>query len=77
MHTTNDEAIVLKTPEAIEFFRLAQLKAVLSLEIKGLKVWRGQSAYVRAKKLYGLKGSRQSVLTQLTKMVDDDILHAD
>jgi len=67
------DSIILNTPEQIAFFRLAQLKAVLTLELKGIRVWRTTTAYATAKRVSGLKGSRASVLAQLTKMVEDAI----
>ncbi len=53
-----------------EFFQLAARKGALALEIKGLKR-RGRSAYSICKEVYGLKGSRQAVLDQMQKMVDN------
>lgn len=65
-------SIVLDTPEGIEFYLLASRKAALSLEIKGLRHSRG-SVYALCKRVYGLKGNRQSVLAQMEKMVEDAI----
>ena len=56
----------------LEFFRLAQCKAKLKLEMVGMKC-RGPSAYSQAKKWYGLKGTRTTVLEQLERMVKDAI----
>jgi len=69
----NTDPIIFDTPEGIAFFRLAQLKAVLSLELKGFKMWRNTSAYSQAKRQFGLKGSRQAVYDQLCTMVDEAI----
>jgi len=65
----NNEVLVFKTKEEIDFFRLAQTKARLKLEIAGMQC-RGQSAYSQAKKWYGLKGNRQRVLAQMEEMVE-------
>lgn len=60
------------TPEGIAFFQLAARKGALKLECLGMKR-RGQSAYSICKQVYGLKGSRESVLVQMQKMVEDAI----
>lgn len=54
--------------------RLVQLLArrgALSLEIKGLRR-RGRSAYSIVKETYGLRGSRESVLHQLTDLIEQE-----
>ena len=53
--------MMIDTPEKIEAFRLLQLKAVLKLETKGMKMWQGKSAYSVVKEMTGLKGSKQKV----------------
>jgi hypothetical protein len=60
---------VIDTPQGIAFMQLLARKAALSLEIKGLKR-HGRSAYSICKEVYGLKGTRQSVLNQMQAMVD-------
>ena len=50
--------MMIDTPEKIEAFRLLQLKAVLKLETKGMKMWQGKSAYSVVKEMTGLKGSK-------------------
>jgi len=64
---------VIDTPEGIEFFQLCARKGALSLEIRGLKR-HGRTAYSICKEVYGLKGSRKSVLAQMQAMVDTAIL---
>ncbi len=64
------ETIVIDTPEGIEFAHLLARRGALRLEIFGLRR-SGRSAYAICKEVYGLKGSRQSVLNQLNKMIDD------
>lgn len=59
----------MATPEQ---FRLLALRGALKLELLGMKR-RGRSAYVIAKEQYGLRGSRQSVLDQLNKKVEEEI----
>ena len=54
-------AFIADTPEKISFVRLAALKAGLSLELKGMKMTRGRTAYSILKGM-GYKGSRSAVL---------------
>lgn len=61
-------ATVVSTPEGIEFFQLIARRGALSLELKGLHR-RGRSAYSICKQVYGLKGSRESVLAQLDAII--------
>lgn len=66
----SDEPLrILDTPDGIAFYRLAATKSALSLELKGIRIRRGFSAYAFAKRTYDLKGSRESVLRQLEGMV--------
>ena len=45
-------------------------RQALKLQMKGIKT-RGRSAYVLIKERYGLKGSKQRVLEQFTKIIED------
>ena len=51
-----------------QIFHMLQLKGAIKLEIKGLKT-RGGSAYAHAKRIYGVKGSREKIVTYLEEMV--------
>jgi len=62
--------MILDTPDAIARYQLAVIKGRLKLEIKGMKFSRGETAYAAAKRLYGVKGSREKVLAQLQDMID-------
>jgi len=62
------ETIVLDKPDQIAFARLCALKAMLKLEILGLRR-RGRSAYSLLKDL-GYKGSRMKVLKAVQNDVD-------
>ena len=62
-----DQAIVLDTPDAINFFQVARLCSALKLEIIGLKHSRG-SVYAWCKKQYGFKGNKDKVLAQMVAM---------
>jgi hypothetical protein len=56
------------TGNQISLFKLLALKSVIKLEILGIKR-RGPSAYSIAKKQYGFKGNRISVLKQVELLI--------
>ena len=59
----------LTTPEQIERYRLATLRAALKLEIAGMKR-RGPSAYAILKK-EGFTGTRADILEQINKQLEN------
>ena len=59
----------LTTTDQIETFRLITLRSALKLEIKGMKMSRGQSAYKILKSM-GFTGLRQSVLEHVTDEIE-------
>jgi len=65
-------AVVIDTPEGVSFARLAALKGALKLEVIGLKR-RGRSAYSILKSDYGYRGSRESVLKQVTEDIEQEL----
>ncbi len=62
---------MLDAPNQIEFFRLLTLRQMLKLELLGMKRT-GRSAYSIIKQETGLKGSRQSVYEQFSKLLGKD-----
>ena len=60
--------IVVDTPNGIAMFQLCARRGALKLEILGMHR-RGPSAYSICKKVYGLKGNRQSVLEQMEALI--------
>ncbi len=60
----------LTEPWQIALFRLKALAKGLELEIKGMKMSRGRSAYSIAKEEYGLKGNRTTVLEKLNALYE-------
>jgi len=60
---------IFDTPEQISVFRLLTLKSALKLEIRGIRVRRGFSAYSAVKRQFGIKGDRASVLKQLEDII--------
>lgn len=66
--TTTDTAIVLDTPEKIRYFREMMIYKGLRLENNTngrMRLSRRVSCYALAKKEFGLRGGRGSVLAQL------------
>lgn len=59
------------TDSHISLYRMAGLLHCLKLEIKGLKMSKGQSAYSLIKKQYSLRGNKQSVLEQFVKIYEN------
>lgn len=61
------EAVIIDmtVPENRKFLHLLQLKGAIKLEILGMRHSSGRSAYAHAKKIYGFRGSRESVLAQI------------
>ena len=62
--------MIIDNPNHIELYQMMVQKQALQLEIYGMKT-RGRSAYVLIKEMYKLKGSKQKVLEQFTKMIED------
>ncbi len=62
--------MIIDNPNHIQLYQMMVQKQALKLEIYGLKT-RGKSAYVLIKEMYGLKGSKQKVLEQFTKIIED------
>ena len=61
---------ILDTPEKIQRFRLLTLRQALKLEIQGM---RGRfNAYQIIKQETGLKGNKQAVFNQLSKLLDKE-----
>ena len=62
---------LLTEPNEINAFRLLSLQKALKLELKGLKVSRGISAYKIIKEEFNLKGNKLKVFDQYTKILQD------
>lgn len=65
--------MILDTPEAIARYRLLTLKSALSLEVLGMKRSHGPSVFSIVKKEFGFKGTKQSVLDQLTAKIQNHV----
>lgn len=63
--------ITLETPKQINGACMLIQRKALQLEIKGMTLSRGRTAYAIIKEAYGFKGSKQSVLEQFTAYIKD------
>jgi hypothetical protein len=54
----------------IHVYRMKVLLRALALEIKGMKISKGQSAYSVIKNQFNLKGSKQKVFDQFQQIVN-------
>jgi len=66
--------MILNTPEQINHFRNLTLLSMLKLEIKGLKMSRGKTAYSIIKAQFGIKGSKTAVYNQLAEALGKPML---
>jgi hypothetical protein len=67
-------SMMFDTPEGVAFVKACSRKGALELEMKGLKRSGGkQTAYSIIKEVYGFRGSRQSVLEDLTEYIEAEI----
>ena len=62
--------MIIDNPNHIELYQMMVQKQALKLEIYGMKT-RGRAAYALIKEIYKLKGSKQKVLEQFTKIIED------
>jgi len=58
--------------DKMHFVQMCTVRSALGLELKGMKRSRSPSAYVIAKRDFGLKGSRQKVYDQLEAMIEEE-----
>ena len=62
--------MMLNTPSQIDAFRLLTLRGALRLEVMGMKR-HGRSAYALVKEEFALKGNKQKVFDQFTKILQE------
>ena len=62
--------MIIDQPEQIELYRMIVLEKMLRLEILGLKISRGKTAYSAIKEEYNLKGSKQRVWDTFKLMIE-------
>lgn len=62
---------IVVTGNSISLFRMLSLRGSLRLEVRGMKRSRGPSAYSIIKDEFGLKGTKEKVLEQFNKLVEE------
>lgn len=67
---TGSDIMTVLTGAQIDRYRVAVLRSALKLEIAGMTLSRGRTAYSIIKSEFGFKGSRASVFAQLTALLD-------
>ena len=62
--------MIADTPEKIDLYRMLVLRSLLKLEIKGIKMSKGRTAYATIKKEYNIRGSRKRVLDFISDVIN-------
>ena len=62
--------IIADTPQQIELYQMLVLRQALKLEMMGLKMSKGKTAYSAIKKIFHLNGNRQKVLDTFNEIID-------
>ena len=61
---------VIDKPKQIELYQMLVLRSALKLEMLGLKMSRGRTAYSAIKQMFNLKGNRQKVLDTFNEIIE-------
>ena len=61
---------IIDKPEHIDMYQLLVLRKALELEMKGLRMSRGRTAYSAIKQMFNIKGSRQKVLNIFNEIIE-------
>ena len=62
--------MIIDKPEQIELYQMLVLRSALKLEMLGMKMSRGKTAYSAIKHLFNLKGNRQKVLDIFNEIIE-------
>jgi hypothetical protein len=62
--------IIADTTEKIALYQMLVLRSALKLEMRGLKMSRGRTAYSAIKQIFNIKGSRQKVLDTFNEIIE-------
>ena len=63
--------MIIDKPEQIALYQMLVLRSALKLEMVGLKMSRGRTAYSAIKHIFKLKGSRQKVLDLFNEIIKE------
>ena len=61
---------IIDKPEQIELYQMLVLRSALKLEMVGIKMGRGRTAYSAIKQMFNIKGSRQKVYDIFKQMIE-------
>ena len=61
---------VIDKPEQIALYQMLVLRSALKLEMLGLTISRGKTAYSAIKQMFNLKGNRQKVLDIFNEIIE-------
>ena len=62
--------MIIDKPEQIELWQMLVLRSALKLEMLGMKMSRGKTAYSAIKHLFNIKGNRQKVLNIFNEIIE-------
>ena len=62
--------MIIDKPEQIALYQMLVLRSALKLEMLGLKMSRGRTAYSAIKQMFNIKGSRQKVLDTFNEIIE-------
>ena len=62
--------MIIDRPEQIELYQMLVLRQALKLEMMGLKMSKGKTAYFAIKKIFNLNGNRQKVLDTFNEIIE-------
>ena len=61
--------MIIDKPEQIDLYQMLVLRSALKLEMLGLTISRGKTAYSSIKQMFNLKGNRQKVLDTFNEII--------
>ena len=61
---------IIDKPEQIDMYQLLVLRKALELEIEGLRISRGRTAYSSIKQMFNINGNRQKVLDIFNEIIE-------
>ena len=62
--------MIADTPNKIALYQMLVLRSALRLEILGLKMSKGRTAYSAIKQMFSIKGNRQKVLDIFNEIIE-------
>ena len=63
--------MIIDKPEQIALYQMLVLRSALKLEMLGLKMSRGRTAYSAIKHMFNIKGNRQKVFDIFSEIIEE------